>query len=60
MSWADIPTWIKLLMAFAVIAAGGYLLWKVDLGLGIIVLSLGAVVLVITGKDSSDRRGYKF
>jgi hypothetical protein len=60
MSWADIPSWIKMLVALAIIAGGAYLLWKVDLALGIIALSLGAGVLILTGKDSSDRRGYKF
>ena len=60
MSWADIPTWIKLVLAFAIIAGGAYLLWKVDLSLGIIALSLGSGVLILSGRDSSDRRGYKF
>lgn len=60
MSWADIPTWIKLIVALCIVAGGAFLLWKVDPSLGVIVLSLGAMVLIVTGKDSSDRRGYKF
>lgn len=60
MFWFDIPWWIRFLIGMAVAAVGVYLLVKVDLTLGVIVLGVALALLVIGGRDSSDRRGYKF
>lgn len=60
MFWFDIPWWIRFVVAMAVAAAGVYLVIMVDLTLGVIVLGVALALLIIGGRDSSDRRGYKF
>lgn len=60
MSWFEIPQWIRLLWALLLTAGAAYLIWKVDIGLGIIGLMVAFIFLMLSGRDSSDRRGYKF
>ena len=60
MFWFDIPQWIRLLWALLLTGGAAYLLWRVDLGLGVIGLMVAFIFLLLSGGDSSDRRGYKF
>lgn len=58
--WSDIPSWIKFLLAFIILGAGTWAAFKVDGGLGFIVIMAGVAVLIVSGSDPSDKRGYKF
>ena len=60
MSWFDIPTWLQLLVALVVLLVGVGLCIFFSVRIGVVVLGLGIGLVVVTGRDGSDRRGYKF
>ena len=58
--WFDIPTWVKFVLAGILLGVGAWLIFKVDGTLGFLVVMAGMTVLIISGPDNSDKRGYKF
>lgn len=60
MSWFDLPTWLQMLLSLAVIAGGAAVTWFISGRIGVVVLAIGVAMMVVSGRDNSDRRGYKF
>lgn len=60
MSWSDIPNWIKLLLSFILMGVGAWIAWRFTASLGFIVIMAGVAVLIVSGTNDSDKRGYKF
>lgn len=59
-AWSELPSWLRLTIAFIICGLGALLFWFVSIRAGIALGGLGFAMLMVGGKSQSEKNGYRF